>query len=119
MQGMMTAKTVNSVLGGTSPPTDLLCAVGRKTYGGLSRAGRRSAPAGRILSSEKESSPLKGRPLSLRPLYVEIEKKLVGVRSELDGIDFVCGLVADPHVNDVRGKHIPLQQKIMVVFQGR
>lgn len=41
-------------------------------------------------------------------LYIVIQKKLVGMRTQLDGINLVGGLVFNPAVDYVFGKNIAL-----------
>ena len=52
-------------------------------------------------------------------LDVEIQKELVGMRSQFDVVDFVIRFIFDPGVDDVLGEHVALQQEGMIFDQSR
>ncbi len=47
-------------------------------------------------------------------LDVKIQEKFVGMGPEFDRVDLAVNLVLDPHVDDILGKDIALEQKRVV-----
>src|SRR5262249_32021813 len=51
-------------------------------------------------------------------LDVVIERELIRMRTQPDGVDFLLALVPDPGADDVAGEDVALQQELMVLFEG-
>ena len=97
------------------------------------QASARQLPAVKIrLSSSNEVSP-SGQPRCLNKCAarnlvlpgklivqphaasaVEVERKLIRVRTLIDRLHFVVSLVLNPSLNDVGSKHIPPEEEVMV-----
>jgi hypothetical protein len=57
-------------------------------------------------------------PSKASELNIVIQVELVRMRTQLHGVDFVCGLVFDPHINDILGKDVTFEQEGVVFGQG-
>src|ERR1017187_10022131 len=74
-------------------------------------ASRLSKPAGR---AEKRVRSLKGCPT---PLDVVIQRELVWVWAQADGVGLVAALVVDEGFDQLFGEYIALQEERVVVLQ--
>src|SRR5262245_48148219 len=55
--------------------------------------------------------------ISLVTLDIEIQSELPGMRSKADGINLSLAFVLQPGLQHVLGKHVPAEQKLMVLLQ--
>src|SRR5206468_5479113 len=51
-------------------------------------------------------------------LNVIIQRELVRMRPQPDGVHFFLALVPDPGADDVAGEHVALEQELVVFFQA-
>ena len=50
-------------------------------------------------------------------LHVVVERELIGMRPQAEGIDLLGALVVNPRVEQIVRKYIPLQQKVSILLQ--
>src|SRR5690349_12710587 len=76
--------------------------------------------------SPRVPHPKRGRRLRMTPvvfqrlpfLDVVVERELVGVRAQAEGVDLVGALVADPRVEEVLGEHAADAEEVVVLLEG-
>jgi len=110
--------------GGVSSPSKLTgcCFEGRMNYpaapiSGIAASLRQAAG----YPAENYSHP-KGRGIKPSPakggLNVVVEIKLVRMGPQLDIVDFVFGLVVNPHVDGIAGEDIASEEKFLIGLQS-
>ncbi len=67
-------------------------------------------------SPNRPTRPLAAPFSPRRLLDVVVEEELVRMRSQPHRIDLLAPLVADPSLDQVLGKHLSLEQKLMILF---
>src|SRR3954469_18264172 len=94
----------------------------RQSRNGQTKRGRpeRSGPIGLPGNSDQRVRSTEGRNPCLRvlTLVVEVERELVGVRTQAEGVHLVLALVVDPGLDDLRREHVALEEERTVALQS-
>jgi hypothetical protein len=47
-------------------------------------------------------------------LYIVVKVKFMGMRPQLDIVDFIFDFVVNPHINGILGEYIPFHEKLLI-----